>query len=403
MYQLPLLSIVIPTKDRYQTLLPLLYYLLSWKDENVEIIIQDNSSNPFEKETLLTLAKVNSNLVYNYCSESISAIDNCDRAISNSTGEYICFIGDDDGIIKYSMAIVKWMKEQNIDSMTCKHANYFWPDYRLLGKSKLQSMASVLSYVNDSGRIEFVNPRESLIYLLKEGALIMSKIPRVYHGIIKKTMMDAVKKKTGSYFPGPVPDMSSSVALSLVVNRHIYIDYPVIVAGASRNSMAGRGGLGNAHGDLNKEESLPIDSIQYWSDLIPKYWAPNTIWPEGALQAIVRMDASDYLKYMDYNKVYFSLYLDLPIYRDKLLIFLRQIDENFNQNSFEEKVNKFKTSRWKNAVKQFIKVNSVILYLNNVFNIKVIRGGDINVVLKKLDVLVDKDTESFKDIFTLNK
>lgn len=40
-----LLSVVIPTKNRYETLIPLIRVLAKWDDADLEIVIEDNSDD----------------------------------------------------------------------------------------------------------------------------------------------------------------------------------------------------------------------------------------------------------------------------------------------------------------------------------------------------------------------
>lgn len=95
----PLLSIVIPTKDRYEYLIQLIELIESFKSDDIEIVIQDNTK---ENKDILSFVhkRLSENFRYSHVSEQLTISENSDRAIRNSTGEYVCFLGDDDGMHK---------------------------------------------------------------------------------------------------------------------------------------------------------------------------------------------------------------------------------------------------------------------------------------------------------------
>src|SRR5665647_2093055 len=95
----PLLSIVIPTKDRYSTLISVLRGLVKdFIDSDVEFIIQDNTNN--NNEILLFLSKLSCKKIqYFHAPFPMSVTENCDHAVKNSQGKYLIMIGDDDYVL----------------------------------------------------------------------------------------------------------------------------------------------------------------------------------------------------------------------------------------------------------------------------------------------------------------
>ena len=111
-----LLSIIIPTKERYEYLEKLVELLITFKENNFEIIVQDNSQD--NSKFLSYLLKLNDHRVrYFYNKNPLSVIDNCDLAVNNSKGKFICFIGDDDGVLPSIIDCCNWMESQNIDAV----------------------------------------------------------------------------------------------------------------------------------------------------------------------------------------------------------------------------------------------------------------------------------------------
>ena len=92
-----LLSIIIPTKDRYHYLRECITTILAVDSDDFELVIQDNTPNNVEILPFIQEIK-DDRLKYYYDSKHASEVENVNRAIIHSNGRYVCFIGDDDSI-----------------------------------------------------------------------------------------------------------------------------------------------------------------------------------------------------------------------------------------------------------------------------------------------------------------
>ena len=126
----PFLSIVIPTKNRYEYLKVILEVIKNFRNEDLEIVIQDNSDNPSEKDDFFSYVNGlnDSSIKYFYCNENLSINENSDKAVLNSKGKYVCFIGDDDCVTSHIVDAARWMESQAIDVLTFYCPSYIWSD-----------------------------------------------------------------------------------------------------------------------------------------------------------------------------------------------------------------------------------------------------------------------------------
>lgn len=122
-----LLSIVIPTKDRYKYLSKTIKDLSKLNQDLVEIIIQDNT---FKNTDIIEIIDhlPNKNIKYYHETTPLSQTGNSDLALSHSTGEYCCYIGDDDTVLPDILEVVQFIKQNHIESCICDVADYYWPD-----------------------------------------------------------------------------------------------------------------------------------------------------------------------------------------------------------------------------------------------------------------------------------
>ncbi|AYD47986.1 glycosyltransferase family 2 protein [Arachidicoccus soli] len=299
-----LLSIVVPTKNRSRTLHLLIEALIAFNDKDMELVIHDNSDNNAETVQFLLDPKYASckNLKYIYCPGELSVIKNSDLAVANATGEYICFIGDDDGVLPIITNTVRWMKEQNISVLKTRKAAYSWPGMQ---KNILNKNASgILSYSSFNYGTKSIDSEVALKYSLNKGGTSMLKLPCLYHGIVHHTILDRIYQNCGSFFPASSPDMANAIALIKFVSSFTYLDIPIIISGKSVSST---GGLGVLHKHIAKIEDvkhLPKNVLNSWPNFIPRYWTGQTIWAESLLNSLKNCGDSESQYKFNYSYLY---------------------------------------------------------------------------------------------------
>lgn len=319
-----LLSIIIPTKNRYSTLLPLLDALCSFDSDNFEIVIQDNS----EKNDLILnylATKKDIRLKYFHSSDRLSVIDNSDLAVSNTVGEFICFIGDDDGVMPYIVDVVKWMKENEIKALKALKPNYYWPDQK---SNYLSSDTSGnLKFKGFRYTIKQISSPKALEFTLSKGGTSMDMLPCLYHGIVEKNVLEAIFEKCNTYFPGPSPDMANGIALTKFISEYTYVDFPVVISGKSVNSTGGQGVLHKHVARIEDVAHLPKNTADQWSKEIPKFWTGPTIWAESVLKAL--QNCGDTVSVRDFRFSY--LYASILLFNFNIR---KQIFKDFDRNLY---------------------------------------------------------------------
>ena len=94
---MPLLSVVIPTLDRPDTLRHALTTLRGQQGTNCEFIIQNNGGNA---EIAALLDAIDDPRFRHFTTPGIVTMtENWELALGHATGDYVTFIGDDDGLM----------------------------------------------------------------------------------------------------------------------------------------------------------------------------------------------------------------------------------------------------------------------------------------------------------------
>ena len=307
-----LLSIAIPTKNRQEFLLPLLKLIHTFDLSDMEIIIQDNSDDEkiiqdYLKEFSCEAFK------YFHIAGEYSQMENSEFALEHCTGKYICFLGDDDYISRYLIEYVKHMDKKGIECTIFNKADYLWP-----GVNHKRYKLPDLTLPKFAGKLRKISVIKEYRKLILHGAIWLYNTPQVYHGIVLKTKLEEVKKKTGVYIPGPSPDMAIAISLSSVIHNMVYCDVPYITSGKSIKS-AGALGLQHEHkGELGKIKMLPNDIEKRWIDAIPRVWTGPTIYAQSCNEALEALEMGKGLKYFNWNYFYAYFYISFKEYRNYL-------------------------------------------------------------------------------------
>lgn len=293
----PLLSIVIPTKDRYQYLKPLLVLINSFESDDVEVVIQDNTEKNDEILDYLSKVKI-PNIVYNHIPNQIPISLNCDKAILNSNGKYVCFIGDDDGITKLIIDCVEWMDRNEAEIVVPAPISYNWPD---AFSNTYANDAGILSFNPFKSRIQKVSTKDSLNNAMKLGFVERHGLPLLYHGIVRRDTLNRIYDKAGTFFPGQSPDIANGVALCLVCDTFFIVDLPIVVSGAGSRHGGDIDKMKNKAADIDDLPFLSSTAKQEWESVIPKIWTGETVWCDSATKALRKMGRTDLIEQVNYE------------------------------------------------------------------------------------------------------
>ena len=295
----PLLSIVIPTRNRQYYCIEIIKNILSYPNDNIELCIQDNSDNN-DIEKFIKNDLKDCRLVYKYVPDPLPSILNMNDAIDLATGKYVIFIGDDDTILPSIFEIVEWADKEGYDSVcSSKFVDYFWPG------AVEDSNEGLIIIPNYSGDVKVINVQDVLERLFRNGIVnyLSYNLPKLYHGIILRERLLIIKRMLGRYFQGLSPDISICVSLSTIVKKHIIIDYPITIAGACPMSSTAQSHNHGHRGRLEDAPHLNLYDNYKWNFNIPQFYSVATIWADTAMNTAMLLGRNDLVTSFNYAKL----------------------------------------------------------------------------------------------------
>jgi Glycosyltransferases involved in cell wall biogenesis len=321
----PLVSVIIPTRNRQEYAEKTIRQIAEL-NQNIEIVVQDNSDDDYLKELLNDLLS-NENIKYSYCETTLPFSENYNRAMERVTGDYVCAIGDDDGILPNISECAIWMKENEIDVIKpAKDQVYFYPGN--INKKK----NACIGFGQYKGSYYYSNPETAVISLLDDGGCnyLEKDLAGSYHGLVKRDSMNKVKQITGKFYSGLTPDMYSVICLSLLPNiRLAVVDYPITLPGVCPTSGSAASDSGKHVGNIKDAPHLKQLPDYMWNSSVPRYYSVETIWAETMLYAIKKMGRDDLIdKYFNSNRLAQYLYQNNKPQREEILkIFTKETSE----------------------------------------------------------------------------
>lgn len=294
----PDLSIIIPTRNRYVTALAGVKQALTCEG-NFELIVRDCSDSDKLREALENLQ--DERIRYYYQQPPVSMTDNWEVAVSLAQGDYICFIGDDDGINPITPKIAGYLKELNIQALMSSfvsHTFYRWPNYPISkDASKL-----IVGHCLGNLRKEEITP-DLIKPAIADKPLGYSKLPGLYNsGIVARDAIESLKKINGRVFRSSAPDAYFAYASTSVLKESYLVDYPLTIIGASKPSNAAQRTSPRLKGELNQH--FGEYSNYKFHTLVPPLNSVLVMLNDAMLKAMEDTHRQDLIKWFNIERFY---------------------------------------------------------------------------------------------------
>lgn len=224
----PRISVVIPTRDRPDTLKHAVATVRGAMDRypEAELIVCEN---PGGARTMT---------------------DNWELAVSRATGEYVTVLGDDDGLTLHALEHVGWFANTTkADIINSTQAIYSWPgvDWGFFLPASIPTRMRRFAPL-----IEDVQHHLPNIF----GA------PSLYNSFVHRDVLDRIRAKSGRLFGSVTPDWYSAIALAVTCSEYLSVGTPLRLAGISPKS--------NGYGASQGSALTNGPSDVRWHDQVPR-------------------------------------------------------------------------------------------------------------------------------------
>jgi hypothetical protein len=343
-----LLSIIIPTKNRQFYCKAAIKQILKALSGSVEIVIQDNSDDRSIEDFIGTLdAK---NIIYNHHDGVLSFVDNFSEAVSLCHGEYVCMIGDDDGVLPIIEKAAEYCKKNHLDALVPGlNAVYAWPtDTPYLPRAE-KGYLYLTPLVNTCRKLDVAGALKQLKHQAFQNYQ-ETWVPRLYHGIVSWEKLEEVKALTGHYFGGLTPDMFMTVALCYVCKNVCATGFPITISGICPSSGSASSATGAHTGELSQAPHFRGHDSYDWKKQVPYVYSVETIWAETGLQAMDEMGSQDDANSVNYTYLMAVMWMLYPQFHPRIKAHMEAYQISFGamkRTILSIKLGRFTKRAWK--------------------------------------------------------
>ncbi|USU10655.1 glycosyltransferase (plasmid) [Sphingomonadaceae bacterium OTU29MARTA1] len=283
-----LISIVIPTHNRQVYATEAVRKIVAVLP-SAQVIVSDTSADDRLR------AMLPDDVEYIRPDRPVDVVSHFEFALAGARGRYVMFLGDDDCIGPGLEAIAEWADRCGVDAVVSYGnyflANYFWPGVQ--SRYYGNGYASRLFVRPFTGRAQQIDPIDSLRRTLRDLGSGLDNMPRIYHGLVSRALIDKIRLRHGALFGGVTPDIYSAALISDQAVTVWQVDYPFCLPGGSPSSTAGTGAAGTDMTSLTQHPHTAAFADLQWDPTIPAFYAPYNVWAHSLKKAVDRIGRDD--------------------------------------------------------------------------------------------------------------
>lgn len=275
---MPVLSLIIPTHERFRYAEGTVETILAMGDD-IELIVSDTSAEHAWDRVVHPRLKIIRP------TPGISVVDNFNIALSHATGDYVCFIGDDDLIAPEIVGIARNAQSLGIDAVRFTFPIlFYWPDY--LHRSNPEAYSGTVWVSPYSGSVRTLDTHDALRDAANKVGHGVFDMPRAYCGLVARPLIERIVAQHGALFGGVSPDIYSAALIATHANKTLNVDFPAVILGASGASTAGQSAAGHHVGGLRDNAHIRPFHNLVWHPLVPEFYSVPTVWGYSLIRAL---------------------------------------------------------------------------------------------------------------------
>ncbi len=222
-------TIVIPTRERADTLQHSLRTCTTQDYDNLTIIVSDNCSLDNTRDVVASFD--DPRIQYINTEKRLSMSHNWEFALSHVQDGFVTYLGDDDGLLPNSVKDSNDLLNETGLAAINMNPNtdmYLWPSYFNKQQANMMKVSFQNGYEVRDGNTEL----QKLMRCQQEH----SPIPCVYTSFIDMAVINQVKSVSKTLFRSQIPDSYSAVALANAIGKYVYAKRRLRLNGLSSHS-----------------------------------------------------------------------------------------------------------------------------------------------------------------------
>lgn len=221
-------NVIIPTRERADTLVHCLRTVVAQDYQNLNIIVSDNFSQDHTRDVVTSFS--DDRIQYINTGRRLSMSHNWEFALNHVTDGWVMFLGDDDGLYPWALQTLNSLiQAHDVEAVSSTSGSFQWPGHfpdSLQGRLIIP-MSNSASVKDSRAELERVFSGQSTY----------PNLPWLYHGgAASLALINRARDQHGRFFCSQIPDLYSAVALASIAGKYLSIGTPITIDGASKHS-----------------------------------------------------------------------------------------------------------------------------------------------------------------------
>jgi glycosyltransferase involved in cell wall biosynthesis len=220
-------TVIIPTRERVETLKYSIASCVAQQYENMQIIVSDNASQDATRDVVHSFE--DPRIRYVNPGRRVSMVENFEFAFSHVHDGYVVSFGDDDALARDALIKAdRLIKETRSQAIVSDFAQYVWPNIATMAANQLM-FSPRQGYEIRSSR-EFL---DKVLYRRHP----FNHLPCIYYGFIDCNLINRLRSgQGGKLFMTSVVDVYTAIALATHIESYCFSLEPLTINGTSGRS-----------------------------------------------------------------------------------------------------------------------------------------------------------------------
>jgi len=226
-------NIIVPTKNRKETLKYTLQTIDAQDYDNYKIIILDNNSSDGTEDFVKKCN--NKNIIYENSNKDLPMNENWERGLKFCEKGFVTVIGDDDGLCPNALYELNIFLNNNETEIISWSPNcYHWLNL----DNKKKNDVEIYFASNTKNKFSKFDSDKILKRIIDMSLLYLAS-PMIYNSFVDINLIKRIKfkKKNNVFFSNGIPDVYSGLILLLNSKKFYVANFPIGVAGISKSSF----------------------------------------------------------------------------------------------------------------------------------------------------------------------
>lgn len=220
----PRVTVVVPTRDRPDTLHHTLRTCVLQDYDRLDILVSDNFGAPATAEVVAAFH--DPRIRYIRTDRRVPMSSNWEFALGHVEDGLVLVVGDDDALLPGAIRdIVAILGETGCDAISWREAKYYWPGGA--EPSTLRMCARTGWHVESA---------EEMLRKVVRFEQYYTALPSLYWGAVSVDVLRRATGPSGKFFQSLNPDLYSGLATAMVVDRYVFSERPYRINGLSKHS-----------------------------------------------------------------------------------------------------------------------------------------------------------------------